>query len=123
MASVERRTAHAGGRRFAGRSRLHPVAWAAALVLLGPAGVAAQNTTALGQSPGNKPSLVYTPLSGMESPLHPRVPGDPQAVFGAVTTVARVLVEVDRNHVPADGQSAIRVTVRVLGKDSLCRKP
>ena len=44
--------------------------------------------------------------------LLPQVPGGSQA-----GQVARIVVDTDRNAVPADGQSAVRVRVRVFGAD------
>ena len=70
----------------------------------------------------------YTPLAP-EAALLPRVPGQdaqPGVVFlgerggvsyAANAAVARLVVEVDRDAVPADGQSAVRLQVRVYGRD------
>jgi hypothetical protein len=119
MARADRQTSH---RR--------PVALAAALAFIGSA-------TALGhahaqQSPalaGNQPDLSYTPVTGAEVPLHPAAPADrtegsirlrqdlPGATDLSTSPVDRVVVELDRNYVPADGQSAIKVTVRLFGRD------
>jgi hypothetical protein len=105
--------------------RSRPVALAAALAVLGSAGAGAQTPVA----PGSKPDLNYTPVTGLESALYPLASGDrpgqlkpfAPALDGktmvAASAVAQVVVDVDRNHVPADGQSAIRVKVRLLGRD------
>ncbi len=111
---------------------MRPVVLAAALAALGTGGASAQTPVATPvptSTPGSQSDLSYTPVSGRESALYPLAPLDradssrPAApgLAGeqgpAATTVARVVVDVDRNHVPADGQSAIRVTVRLLGRD------
>ncbi|MFN9504534.1 MAG: hypothetical protein ACK57J_08285 [Rubrivivax sp.] len=103
-----------------------PVAWAALLAVIGSAGAHAQGTT-----PGAQPDLAYTPVSGLDGALHPAAPHEGAAATGSLqirkdlpalgdqasSRVDRIIVELDRNHVPADGQSAIKVTMRVLGKD------
>ena len=101
-----------------------PVALAAALAVIGGADAQAQGAASAGQTP----DLHYTPVSGPDLPLYPLAPGDDTssrleplraggAAEAAARRVERVVVEVDRNHVPADGQSATRVVVRLLGAD------
>jgi hypothetical protein len=104
--------------------KTRPVALAAALAVMG--GAHAQQTPA---APGNQADLSYTPITGVDVPLYPLAPTDQAggsirqrqdvSVLGdaAVGPVDRVVVELDRNHVPADGQSAIKVTVRLFGRD------
>ena len=104
--------------------RLRPVALAAACALVG--------TAVHAQSPGlagARPDLSYTPVTGIDAPLVPAAPGDrvtpgvrlrtdltPGTPPGSAP-VDRVVVELDRNHVPADGQSPVKVTVRLFGRD------
>jgi hypothetical protein len=106
------------------RKGQRPVAWAALMAVIGSAGAQAQGTSA-----GAQPDLTYTPVSGLDAALYPLSPADtaaspvpirkdlPGETELAASKVDRVIVELDRNHVPADGQSAIKVTVRLLGKD------
>ncbi|RFO98611.1 hypothetical protein DIC66_01620 [Rhodoferax lacus] len=111
------------------------VAWA--LVACLPAGLLAQSISpdALANAGGS-----YTPLTATQrspwapdsAPLYPLA--NPQAVppaqqsavlaaasaavdYSAHAEAAQVVVEVDRNGVPADGQSAVVLTLRVLGQD------
>jgi hypothetical protein len=104
-------------RRLPRALSLSVLAWAAASAL-------AQTQPAT----GSPTDVRYTPVTGPESALYPRQPGDavPSAVLGADrngidfaanAAVARLVVEVDRNAVPADGQSPVKVTVRVYGRD------
>jgi hypothetical protein len=81
---------------------------------------------AQGQPPIGLPTDVrYTPVLGSAAALSPRQPGDAADApallragpYAANAAVGQVLVEVDRNGVPADGQSAVQLTVRVLGLD------
>lgn len=79
---------------------------------------------AQGGPPAGSPSDVrYTPLTGSPSALYPRAPdvdslpslvGNPAA--NANADVGRIAVEIDRNAVPADGQSPVRVVVRVFDR-------
>ena len=104
--------------------RLRPVALAAAWALVGTA-VHAQSAGLAGA----RPELSYTPVTGIDAPLVPAAPGDrvtpgvrlrtdltPGTPPGSAP-VDRVVVELDRNHVPADGQSPVKVTVRLFGRD------
>lgn len=89
-------------------------AWAA----LSGALPAAQAQTAPAGSP---PDVRFTPLAAGQAALHPR---DPQADAArpalfrsegtAAAAVARVVVEVDRDGLPADGQSAVTLVLRLL---------
>lgn len=107
---------------MADTDRFHsrPVALAAALAVIGSASAQTPST-----SPGLQPDLNYTPVSGQDQPLYPmdgwtevarplQLRGE---AAGEARKVDRVVVELDRNHVPADGQSAIKVTVRLLQRD------
>ncbi|WP_144289978.1 hypothetical protein [Ideonella sp. A 288] len=78
------------------------------------------------QPPAGLPTDVrYTPVLGTASPLLPRQPGDDADApallrgepYAANAAVEQILVEVDRNAVPADGQSHVQLTVRVFGPD------
>jgi hypothetical protein len=83
---------------------------------------AAQN-----QPPAGSPSDVrYTAPTAGGAPLHPQAPGhdaeqsrvfrgDPN--FAANAAVARIVVEVDRDAVPADGQSPVKLTLRLFDRD------
>ena len=71
----------------------------------------------------------FTPVLGQGTPLYPQSPqlqdlasqplyAQPGNIdFSVNADVQRVLVDVDRDGVPADGQSAVRVTVQLLGAD------
>lgn len=87
---------------------------------------------ALAQSapPAGTPSDVrYTAPNAGAAHLLPRTPGDMSdkpvlfraeqagVDYASNSLVARVVVEVDRNAVPADGQSPVKLTLRVFGKD------
>lgn len=87
------------------RAELHCIA--GALLLAWAAQAAAQNTP-----PAGLPTDVrFTPLAASGAPaLFPRQPQDTAAD-------ARVIVDVDRDGVPADGQSPVRVRVRLFGAD------
>jgi hypothetical protein len=66
---------------------------------------------------GSPTDLRYTPVHGPATALFPREQSDgaPRAVPGtAAANVARVLVDVDRDGLPADGQSGTAVRVRLL---------
>lgn len=73
-----------------------------------------------------------TPVTGVAAPLYPLstpdtpVPGQNSSVFAGTQggidyrvnqATARLIVEVAHNAVPADGQTPVAVTVRVLGQD------
>ena len=95
--------------------------------------IAAAATLAQAQSqpPAGSPADVrYTSVTpGGESALYPRAPGqDAQAPtlfrgeqsginYAANGVVARILVEVDRDAVPADGQAPVKLTLRLFGRD------
>ncbi len=74
---------------------------------------------------GSPTDVTYTAPTGSERALYPRVPDEsaspPQVLAGSEyapnNAIGRLVVEVDRNAVPADGQSMVKVTVRVYGKD------
>jgi len=76
------------------------------------------------QAPAGLPSDVrYTPVQGSATALTPRQPGAddleaarvlPQGAYAANAAVGQVVVEVDRNAVPADGQSTVQLTLRLL---------
>jgi hypothetical protein len=79
---------------------------------------------------GTPTDLRYTPVSAGNAALLPRQPdhdAQPGVVFrgeqpgglgyAANAAVARVLVEVARDGVPADGQSPVAITVRLFGAD------
>ncbi|MFC3814382.1 SdrD B-like domain-containing protein [Lysobacter sp. GCM10012299] len=73
----------------------------------------------------------FVPALGDPAPLYPQSPATtdaaPQAVpvqsgqvdYSANSSVATVAVDVDRDGVPADGQSAVHVVVQLLGEDGL----
>ena len=110
--------------------RAHPLLTTMAAMLAGSsfAGSAFAQST----PPAGSPSDVrYTPVTGMPSALYPRSPDTdarPALVksdesarpgafdFGANSTIGRIAVEVDRNAVPADGQSPVKIVVRVFDK-------
>jgi hypothetical protein len=102
-------------------------AWAAWSVLLGSSAFA--QTT---KPPAGSPSDVrYTePSAGAsQGALHPRSPNadaDKPAVlrarqgevdYAANANVARIVVEVERDAVPADGQSAVKITLKLFDKE------
>ena len=57
--------------------------------------------------------VAYTPVQPGEALLHPRQPGD-RLLQG---DIGRIVVEVDRNAVPADGQTPVQFTVRLYDAD------
>ncbi|MBN6149224.1 hypothetical protein JR065_02625 [Xanthomonas sp. AmX2] len=71
----------------------------------------------------------FTPVLGDASVLYPQAPNTtaapPQAVptrageldYAANGELGKIVVELDRDGVPADGQSAVRVQVRLLGEN------
>ena len=78
------------------------------------------------QAPAGSPTDVrYTGQLGPGAALLPRQPGDEgastsllqQGAYAANAAVGSIVVEIDRNALPADGQSQIRVTIRVNGHD------
>ncbi len=97
----------------------------------GMAGTASMNAQdSVGYLPITSPNR--TPVNGVPIPLYPMadptaaVPGQASSVFhgtvgavdySAAKAAAQVVVEVDRNNIPADGQTPVTVTVRVLGAD------
>ena len=112
---------------LAGSAGLAP-AWAQS------AGAASATPPAAGTPPAATPApnVRYTPLLDDPGLLHPRAPGQdaaPGAVlrgpadsrtglaWAANAAVGRLLVDVDRDAVPADGQSGVKLSVRVLGHD------
>ena len=97
-----------------------------ALTLVAAAGQAC----AQAQPPAGSPADVrYTAPTAGDAALHPRAPGldaRPPTVFrgeqagidyAANALVGRILVEVDRDAVPADGQGPVKLTVRLYGSD------
>jgi hypothetical protein len=95
-------------------------------LLLGAAALAVQ---AQGRAPAGSPADVrYTPPSAGDAMLYPRAPGldaqppqvlrsDEAPAYAANAAVARIVVEVDRDAVPADGQSPVKITLRLMGRD------
>ena len=65
----------------------------------------------------------FTPVLGDASTLYPRSPasvdGAPVAVRAAAGTLDRIVVELDRDGVPADGQSPVHVRVQLLDPSGL----
>lgn len=119
----------------ADRLSFRPVALAAALLVSGPLGagaVMAQGVLAPAATsappPGTPTDLRYTPVSAGDARLLPRQPdqdaqpgllfrGERGGVDYAVNAgVARVVVEVARDGVPADGQSPVAITVRLFDR-------
>ncbi len=82
--------------------------------------------------PGSPSDVRYTPITGSPSPLYPKNPEvdakptlvrEDQAIqpggdgAGAVANaVARIVVEIDRDALPADGQSPVKVVVKLFDK-------
>jgi hypothetical protein len=101
------------------RLSVQPLAFALSLALV-PALVQAQNVS------GDER---FTPVLGQATPLFPQSPQtrqqDPQPLYAQPGNVDytvnagvdRVVVEVDRDGVPADGQSPVRVVVHLYGAD------
>ena len=97
-----------------------------AFFLLGMVSLAVQAQT---QPPPGTPSDVrYTAPTAGDATLHPKQPGldaeKPRLFRGeqsgvdyaAHAAVARIVVEVDRNAVPADGQSPVKLVLRLFDK-------
>ncbi len=65
----------------------------------------------------------FTPVLGDASTLYPRSPASvdaaPAAVRAAAGTLDRIVVELDRDGVPADGQSPVHVRVQLLDPSGL----
>ena len=103
-------------------------AWALLALALAQATLAPAH--AQGQPPAGSPSDVrYTATTAGEAALHPRAPGadtQPGTVFrgeqagvdyAAQGSVGRIVVDVDRDAVPADGQAPVKLTVRLYGRN------
>ena len=75
-------------------------------------------TTAVANETDASAAPAYTPVLPSDALLLPRQPSDAFApgVFG-VGAVSRIVVEADRNGVPADGQSAVEFVVRLFDAD------
>jgi hypothetical protein len=90
-------------------------------------GTAGAQPAAVSAPPAGSPTDVrYTPVAGDAPLLYPRIPGadaEPgQALLGdtpyaANAAVTRIVVEVDRNAVPADGQSPVQLVLKLYGRD------
>jgi hypothetical protein len=100
------------------------------LLPLSALALAAQLAAAQTQPPAGSPTDArYTAATAGEAALYPRAPGqdaDPPAVFrgeqagidyAANGVVGRIVVEVDRDAVPADGQAPVKLTVRLYTRD------
>jgi hypothetical protein len=116
--------------RTAVQARLRPTPLARALstlaALLASAATAQPASPLLAPPPGSPSDVRYTPVSGDAPLLYPRIPGaDPEpgqvllgdGPYAANATVSRIVVEVDRNGVPADGQSPVQLVLRLYGRD------
>jgi len=71
-------------------------------------------------------AALWAAAAGAQAPLHPRNPdADPgpgqlltaDARYAANAAVARIVVEVDRDNVPADGQSPVQLVLKLYGRD------
>jgi hypothetical protein len=95
------------------RAELHRIA-AAALMACGLAATGtslAQTSGSNAGPPAGSPTDVrYTPVAAGEAGLYPRQALDE-------TNSPRVIVEVDRDGIPADGQTPVKVRVRLLAAD------
>ena len=99
-------------------------ALALAALLSGTAGAQMAATSA---PPAGSPTDVrYTPVAGDAPLMYPRLPGtdaEPGQVllgdtpYATNAAVARIVVEVDRNAVPADGQSPVQLVLKLFGRD------
>lgn len=76
--------------------------------------------------PGSPTDVRYTPVTGDAPLLYPRIPGtdaEPGQVllgdtpYAANAAVGRIVVEVDRDAVPADGQSPVQLVLKLFGRD------
>ena len=93
-------------------------------LLISQAMLLAGAAQAQSQAPTSLPTDVrYAPVQGSATALTPRQPGAddldaarvlPQGAYAANAAVGQVLVDVDRNAVPADGQSTVQLTLRLL---------
>jgi hypothetical protein len=104
-------------------SPLTPLALCAA-AWLAPLAVGAQTRPPA----GSPPDVRYTAVTAEGAALYPRAPDkdldkpslrrakDGSVDYAASARVARILVEVERDGVPADGQSAVKVVLRLLDK-------
>ena len=111
--------------------RPQPTALVSALALaLGALVPAASQAQAWNLPMAGSPADVrYTPTTAGDAALVPRAPGQdaqpPQQFRGEQAgvdyapngSVGRILVEVDRDAVPADGQGPVKLTVRLYGRD------
>lgn len=77
------------------------------------------------KDPGADATRAYTPVTGLPQPLYPQAadaaPGR-SAVFpvgdqAAAAAVARLVVEVERDAIPADGQTPVQVVVRLFDRE------
>jgi hypothetical protein len=96
------------------RARHQPLMPLAALIAaLCAGGALAQNAPPA----GSPPDVSYTPVQGLSSALYPRQPAD-QRPLGAATAsaVGRIVVEASANGLPADGQSVVRLTLRLFDR-------
>ncbi|HOB94396.1 MAG TPA: Ig-like domain-containing protein [Aquabacterium sp.] len=114
---------------FPSRLPMRPTALALPLAIALPA---IAQTTGIGAPPlsappaGSPTDLRFTPVNGDAPLLHPRIPGrdaEPGQVlagdtpYAANAAVARIVVEVDRDGVPADGQSPVQLQLRLFDRD------
>lgn len=111
------------------RRVLRPSALALAMLLAlpafgQPAGIGAPPLSA--PPAGSPTDLRFTPVNGDAPLLYPRRPGrdaEPgqvlagDALYAVNAAVARIVVEVDRDSVPADGQSPVQLQLRLFGRD------
>ncbi len=112
-------------------SRLSASAKAVSALLMGLTALSVTApSSAQSTAPAGSPADVrYTPVQGTAPVLYPlsnNEVGKPKAVptegavgadYAANAAVARLVVEVERNAIPADGQTPVNVKVRVLGRD------
>ena len=144
MPAVDRRRAAGKRQPAVGNARRRPslsplagllapmVGGLGALACLGSAWAQAAGPVATAAPDGPPPAVRYTPLVADSPLLYPRAPGqdgEPGAVlrgpadgrqglaWAANAAVGRLLVAVDRDAVPADGQSGVKLKVQVLGHD------
>jgi hypothetical protein len=103
MARADRRSNH--------RSHRRPLA--ALLASMVTSGVLAQTAP----PPGSPSDVNYTPVQGATSALFPRQEADARPLAVAASPVGRVVVEAHANGLPADGQSVVRLTLRLFGRD------